>query len=245
MDGTTLTFESLVGIAEERTKEDRKAKTEVLYKHGDIVFLDPNDLQLTEWNPSQRTVITGSTKSAMWELIEGIIQLGMLMQLVAIDPCGNLIEGNRRVVAIDWIRRNVPQYKDLKVECVVRESKTRSPQEMYAIINSTRKAIGNANVLEIGFKCVGALKEKHKDKFLQFNRFMGGNEKALKFSRMGGSLDHWKRIQIIHSITGIDTYTVGVWLLNTKLMYKANKLAKRFDRETLISFITKNIAPRI
>lgn len=244
MDAFTETWNSIVDIATRETEELSKPKTEVLYKDGDLVWLSPKDLQLTKWNPGQRIKMDESESSAMGTLLVGIQKFKKILIPVVIDVCGNLIEGNRRVVAVKWLIRKEVLAPDFKIPCFVRESEEHSSGEMFAWINHARKQITPNVALEIYLANKQAVMDKVSAKSAYFVKIMGGIEKATAFSRAGGTLIYLNAIEKLATLTGLDPYVIGMWLVKYKLRYKTKKMVEKLDRETLIKIITKNKYPR-
>jgi hypothetical protein len=240
----TVTWEEVVSSATSQTNESRRLKTEILYKHGDFLLLAPNDLQLTAWNPQQRTQIDESQSSSMGILLNGIIKFRDLIIPVIIDACGNLIEGNRRVVASRWLISHGVLPSDFKLPCFVRQFDGHSSEEVYAWVNYARKQITNSVALEIYLKSEQALVDKVSSKSAYFVRFIGGVEKATEFSRAGGTLIYLKAIETLATFTGLEPYTIGMWLVRYKLRHKTKKMVGKLSRELLIKLITQNKYPR-
>jgi hypothetical protein len=237
-------IEGVITEALDLTEESRKPKTVVLYKDGDLVWLSVDDLQSTRWNPHQRTVIEESEFSSMGTLLSGIMKFRKILIPVVIDVCGNLIEGNRRLAAVTWLIAHRQLEPTFKIPCFVRQSEEHSSEEMFAWINHARKQITNSVALEIYLKSEQALVDKISSKSAYFVKIMGGTEKATEFSHAGGSLIYLKSIETLATFTGLEPYTIGMWLVKYKLRHKTKRMVEKLSRELLIKLITQNKYPR-
>jgi hypothetical protein len=247
MDDCTITFDDLNSIAEEFTEEDRKPKTKVIYKDKDLVHISPliPNLQQTRWNPWQRTVIKDEETAAMGVLLNAIRRFKRILVPVIIDDCGNLIEGNRRVAAARYLIGEGDLPKDFTIPCYVIKSDTHTSGEIFAYINRARQQINSNVFLEIYNKNNDAVIDEKKGEAAYFESIMGGPEKLTKFIKAGGKATYLKPIKALVPLTGLDSYTVGMWLARYNLVYKTKRLLKVFDQKTLTSLIAQNKSPYI
>jgi hypothetical protein len=242
----TTTFNDIAGVASELTKEANKPLTKVLYKDGDLVRISPFDLRITMWNPTQRTEIREDENSAMGVLLSAIKRFRRVLVPVIIDDCGNLIEGNRRLAATMWLINTKVLPKDYTLPCHVVKIEGHPSGELFAYINRARQQINGSVFLEIFGKNQDAVVDEKKAEANYFITIMGGEEKLHEFIKAGGKASHRKAIETVATFTGLNAYTVGMWLVRKGLAYRYKKLLKVYEcnQKTLIDLIKKNKYPR-
>ena len=240
-DTFSTTWNSILNAAVEGTKEERAELTEDKYKAGEIVWLTPDDLQFTDWNPYQRI-------HSIKALVESIERVGQVLVPLIIDTKGNLIEGNRRRAAVRQLRLKHalnPKFKDLRLPCFVVEQSKISKAKMFDEINGeSRKPIGTAMALAVFMRNGEAVAERLADKSRQFVKFIGGKEKAQKFVNLGGSLTYWTAMKALkdHGVS-TDMFTVGVWLLKNGIRHKAKFLTANYSAKEIDMMIENHICP--
>jgi hypothetical protein len=241
-----MVFNGIANDAMELTKEANEPLTEVIYKDGDLVHLSPFKLQITKWNPEQRTEIREAENSAMGVLLGAIMRFRRILVPVVIDDCGNLIEGNRRVAATRWLINTNDLPKDFTLPCHVIKIDGHPSGELFAYINRARQQINGSVFLEIYDKNQDAVVDEKKAEANYFLTIMGGEEGLREFVKAGGKASHRKAIVAVVAFTGLDAYTVGMWLVRKGLAYRYKKLLKVYEcnQKTLIDLIKKNKYPR-
>jgi hypothetical protein len=237
MSDFTTTWDSIMETAAALTKEERTELTEEKYKVGDLVWLEPEDLQYTEWNPYQRT-------ESIDKLVGSIARTGQILVPLVIDTRGNLIEGNRRLAAVKHLR-HLTAFKSLKLPCFVVDNKSFSNARMFdEISGESRKSIGTGVALSIFLKNKDALAKRLCDRSMDIVSLLGGAENAEKFSNAGGSLTYYRAIETLKRFTGVDGFTIGMWLLRNGLRHKVKWLVNNFDQKKLSDLIRNNKYPR-
>jgi hypothetical protein len=246
MADDTTTFDDIANIAIELTEEAKKPLTEVIYKDGDLIHLSPFKLQITEWNPRQRTDIREDEKSAMGVLLGAIMRFRRVLVPVIIDDCGNLIEGNRRVAATQWLMNTGLLPKDFTLPCHVVKIEGHPSGELFAYINRARQQINGSVLLEIYDRNQDAVVDEKKAEANYFLTIMGGTEKLREFVKAGGKASNRKAIETVATFTGLNAYTVGMWLVRKGLAYRYKKLLKAYEynQKTLIYLIKNNKYPK-
>lgn len=219
------------------TKEERAELTEEKYEVGTLVWIEPKELQFTTWNPHQRI-------DSIDKLISSIARTGQVLVPAIIDTSGNLIEGNRRLAALRQLKV-MGAFKDLKMPCFVVDKKGLTSARIFDEINGdTRKAVGTGVALSIFLKNKDAVAQRLCDRSRDVISLLGGVENAQKFSDAGGSLTYYRAIETLKLYTGLDGFTVGMWLLTKGLRHKVKWMVGSFDTKTLKKIIESNDYPR-
>lgn len=219
----------------------------VVYEAGSLVYLDPYAIRFTPWNPQSRNQ---ADKKSLLALADSIADYGIRIPAL-IDEQGNLIDGNRRVLAARVAIENFEI--EVKVPCFVTDTSEFSSEEIFAQVNEHRENIAGADIIELYLKNKNALPSKLRQKAILMEQALGGqknleelvsdcSKNGRRFTMAMYNLSRRvKRYIEDHDDNDTSLYTISKWLFKYDLSYRLTRAMRAgIDPELVAKRLRKN-----
>jgi hypothetical protein len=211
-------------------------KDEKLYAPRTLIFLNPFDINFTTWNPASRS---NPRKKSLLALAESLVDYDLYIPAL-IDEYGNLIDGNRRVLAARLVRENYGQ--EIQIMCTVCDTSVHSAEEIFAQVNAHREAIGGADMLEIYLKNPRALPEKLRQKMQIMEQAFGGKQSLSSLVEEGLTYRAYERANLLQKYLSSHKpptlHRICEWMIKYNLAHRMD-LARKYGMSP--TFITDRI----